>query len=302
MNNQQNVHENLVSEILVKYQNLILSQVNIFEYSSQISLNRLEEYSMFIATNKNSLQTLLKDKKYKYTLQVGLVNLICSIVYKQNQFIELSAISLEEINKFYISYLDKLFDRVTIKHYQFLFDLFSKVKSDAANLANVNMICSEYSADFQLKVLSLNVDHLKEPILDIGCGKNMTLVKFLKQMGYDAVGIDRDLINRKNDSQFDWFTFDYKNNYWGTIISQMAFSNHFIFNHLYKYGKPERYAKLYMTILASLKSLGSFYYTPGLPFIERLLSEDKYQITKKQIDRINYNKEYLYNVKILKKI
>jgi hypothetical protein len=63
----------------------------------------------------------------------------------------------------------------------------------------------------------------------------------------------------------------------------MAFSNHFIYQHLNRLGQPEKYAAKYMQILNSLKPGGSFYYSPGLPFIECFLPEETYAFSKTEV-------------------
>ena len=63
----------------------------------------------------------------------------------------------------------------------------------------------------------------------------------------------------------------------------MAFSNHFLFHHLYQNGAPELYAQKYMEILRSLKPGGALYYTPGLPFIERFLPVEEFFVQKRAI-------------------
>jgi hypothetical protein len=63
----------------------------------------------------------------------------------------------------------------------------------------------------------------------------------------------------------------------------MAFSNHFLFHHRYKNGSPDRHARMYMQILNSLKSGGSFIYSPGLPFIEQYLPPDRFIVTHQEV-------------------
>jgi hypothetical protein len=84
--------------------------------------------------------------------------------------------------------------------------------------------------------------------------------------------------------QADWFECDLQADTWGTIISHMAFSNHFLFHHRYKHGHPEEYARQYMKLLAALKPGGAFYYSPGLPFIESFLPTSQYSITRLELN------------------
>ena len=66
----------------------------------------------------------------------------------------------------------------------------------------------------------------------------------------------------------------------------MALSNHFLHHHFSPEGHPEQYAYLYMRILNALKPGGQFLYTPGLPFIEDMLPEDRYWVERKFIPEL----------------
>jgi hypothetical protein len=98
------------------------------------------------------------------------------------------------------------------------------------------------------------------------------------------VGVDRSASDSTDLIQADWLDYKIEHGAWGTIISHMAFSNHFVFQHLYKHGQVEPYARQYMAILKALKPGGSFYYTPGLPFIEAYLPEDSYQVARRHLE------------------
>ena len=51
--------------------------------------------------------------------------------------------------------------------------------------------CEEYSAEFQLSVLGIELHELIEPVLDIGCGTKGTLVNYLRGQGIAAYGVDQ---------------------------------------------------------------------------------------------------------------
>lgn len=148
--------------------------------------------------------------------------------------------------------------------------------------------CSEYSADLQIKLLHIDLVHLPEPVLDIGCGINGTLVHYLRGRGLDTYGIDR----FSSDSDFiqnaDWLEYNYGKNRWGTIISHLGFSNHFYHNHLRKDGDYVSYAKKYMDILHSLKPGGLFHYAPALPFIEPFLDKHEYRVSSFGVEGLEY--------------
>ena len=147
-------------------------------------------------------------------------------------------------------------------------------------------VCAEYSPALQLRILGLSRLHtLKEPILDIGCGKSGTLVRHLRDLGFQATGIDRDVTPSSYLIEADWASAPLGTGEWGTILSHMAFSNHFLHHHYRTDGRPLPYARLYIRILHALRPGGSFIYAPGLPFMKRLLPPDEYAVRNAGIDR-----------------
>jgi SAM-dependent methyltransferase len=151
-----------------------------------------------------------------------------------------------------------------------------------------SVVCSEYSATLQKEILHLNNIQLLEPVLDIGCGKAGNLVKYLRNNGIEAYGIDRFSDNSPYIEKTDWLQFNYGIEKWGTIVSNLGFSNHFIHNHLREDGCFVEYAKKYMSILKSLKPGGCFCYAPDLPFIEKYLDRKRFLITKYDIEDLSF--------------
>jgi len=134
------------------------------------------------------------------------------------------------------------------------------------------VVCSEYTPRFQLEVLGIALTDLRAPVLDLGCGPQAGLVRYLRANGIEAFGIDR------NAEQPDfcvrsagWFDLSLEPGAWGTIISHMAFTNHFVHHHYRRDGNAEGYARKYMEILHALKPGGAFVYAPRLPFIEAII-------------------------------
>lgn len=156
----------------------------------------------------------------------------------------------------------------------------------------ISIPCSEYDAEFQLNILNINLEKIKEPILDLGCGSNAKLVCYLRGLSIEAYGIDRIIKSTSHVIKADWFEYKFKPNYWGTIISHLSFTNHFKRNHFKKNGNHIAYARKYMELLDSLKPGGEFYYTPDLPFIEQFLSPDSYIVEKNAIKDIGRFFEY----------
>lgn len=139
--------------------------------------------------------------------------------------------------------------------------------------------CSEYTPDLQLDILHIDLKNLLEPILDVGCGRELNLVNYLRDNGMEAYGMDR----FDNENPFylkaDWLEYYFETGKWGSIISNLGFSNHFIHHNLRADGNFREYAQKYMEILQSLKTGGSFYYAPDLPFIEKHLDKSEYQFS-----------------------
>ncbi|HAE21899.1 MAG TPA: hypothetical protein DCG47_06190 [Spirochaetaceae bacterium] len=128
--------------------------------------------------------------------------------------------------------------------------------------------CSEYSAALQVRVLHLESMPLAEPILDLGCGKDCTLVKRLLAMHKDAYGLDQYYSDDPRIARGDWLEYAFLPESWGTVISHMAFSNHF--RKAVASGSEDisRYRRSYHKILGSLTRGASFIYSPALRDIE----------------------------------
>jgi hypothetical protein len=155
--------------------------------------------------------------------------------------------------------------------------------------------CSEYSPDLQIEILQIDISQIIEPVLDIGCGIDGKLVKYFRENGIEAFGFDRFAEDSEFLKNIDWFEFDFGSAHWGTICSNLGFSNHFQHHNLRDDGNFVDYAKIYMDILNSLKVGGSFHYAPGLPFIEKYLDKKKFGIVK-----MNFGKQGFQSVKITK--
>lgn len=150
------------------------------------------------------------------------------------------------------------------------------------------VVCSEYSPELQTDILLIDSEQITGPVLDIGCGKQGKLVSYLRGLGIEAFGIDRFAMDGLYLTNSDWMTYEYGTKKWGTITSNLGFSNHFNHHHLRNDGSSLAYAKKYMEILNSLKIGGSFHYAPDLPFIEQYLDTDKFQLTKRDVGEENF--------------
>jgi hypothetical protein len=148
--------------------------------------------------------------------------------------------------------------------------------------------CSQYTPELQMNILQVDISAIAQPVLDIGCGDDAFLVKKLRNSGFDAYGFDRNVQKEEYLFKTDWFQFDFGVKKWGSIISHLAFSNHFHHHHLREDGQFIAYAKKYMEILHSLKSGGSFYYTPDLPYIEQYLDADLYSVNYRIVEGFDF--------------
>ena len=148
--------------------------------------------------------------------------------------------------------------------------------------------CSEYSAELQCTILQLDVQQLMQPILDIGCGSNGHLVHYLKNLGLEVYGIDRFKFTDPNLITSDWLEYEYGKEKWGTIVSNLGFSNHFNHHNLREDGNYIGYGKTYLSILNSLKIGGSFHYAPDLPFIEKYLDQNQFNLEKHDINQFDF--------------
>lgn len=141
------------------------------------------------------------------------------------------------------------------------------------------VVYQEYSVQMQLDLLKIELAFLKEPLIDIGCGSNGALVAYMRRLGLDAYGIDRNLTHQQDYLQkIDWFDYSFSPQTWGTVISHMAFTNHLSYAYQNDHRQLPAYAEKYKEIVCSLIPGGSFYYAPGAPFLEQDLDPAFYRV------------------------
>ncbi|MBI2393519.1 MAG: class I SAM-dependent methyltransferase [Deltaproteobacteria bacterium] len=152
-----------------------------------------------------------------------------------------------------------------------------------AHLPPREVLCSEYSPSLQLSLLSLDPQQLAEPILDLGCGEHARLVEALRAQGKEAFGVDRLATHGPWVAQEDWFGYRLEPARFGTIISHLGFTNHFLHHHLRGSDEAFRYARRYMEVLRALAPGGVFAYAPGVPFVEQHLPGAQYVVRRHEI-------------------
>jgi hypothetical protein len=156
--------------------------------------------------------------------------------------------------------------------------------SDVAGFARLRVPCATYRPETQLAVLGLDPATMRQPVLDLGCGEEASLVRHLRAAGVAAFGVDRVARPQEHVEVADWFEATLAPGAWGTIVSHLGFSLHFVHHHLRSSERARRYATRYMEILRALSEGGAFVYAPGLPFIEPLLPADQYRVSRRAVE------------------
>lgn len=310
------IFEKTVSTIQKRYlenQNATLQQV--YDLDTTFTFPQQWEIDFSYKYRKEISEILDLPEYFDQFVQLFLESTLRFTV-EHNQFISLTTQNIDDLKILYQKYVTSIRDFlhqetsyfVFKTHYQFLLlqhfnDLHHQLKNITPEpirpaLLNVNVVCAEYDPKLQLEIMNINLKKIKQPVLDIGCGAAANLIHYLTELGISCLGIDQLCENTVNTQKIDWFTFSQQPNTWGTIISHMAFSHHFQFNHLNPCGNPNQFALKYKKYLDSLKIGGSFYYTPQLPFIEQFLESTKFEISYTPIR----NHPDFFVTRILKKI
>ncbi|MED0680480.1 class I SAM-dependent methyltransferase [Aneurinibacillus thermoaerophilus] len=286
--------------------------LNASEETTRLFKRNLKEVAQFIRATKSegTYQQLLED----------IADKVIRLFIQANQYLDFNHEDHRKLQKIYGDLFEQIYvignqkEQMSDKEVECLFhlhyqnlkifllesngtEIFKKYK-ESPYLFTIK--CAEYTPEFQMKLLNIHLDTIKQPVLDIGCGSQANLVRFLRKNGIEAFGIDRNVHTMNYLYKANWLEYTFTPNTWGTVISHMAFSNQFMHHHLRVHGKFELYAKKYMEILESLKIEGSFIYAPGLPFMEELLvSLNKaYVVATQEIDTQNLsnNKTSFSNV------
>lgn len=303
---EQDFYRRMVEVIERRYQSTANKSLrDVYALDAEF-LNTDADAEFAIRNREKILSVLDRPELFEALVRVFL-NLTIEFTYASNQFVQLNAREEAELRRIYAAYLrdfqrilstsrsdaeiSRSIKRLVAGHFGDLranitrfFDPETGEKEESNVILN-RAVCAEYSPALQLEIFGLRVTDLIAPVLDLGCGKSGELVRYLNANGVDAVGIDR-MVDGSLDGvliQIDWLEFELEPGAWGTVLSHMAFSNHFVFQHWYKHGQVQPYARQYMAVLMALKPGGSFYYTPALPFIETYLPEDHYRVTRRNV-------------------
>ncbi len=266
--------------------NLFHKNNELFRFSNET----IKNISSFNELNCHSEQLLID-----YTTDKAIEE-FCRV----NQYYSFNSKTKEELKAIYSDLLkniqNKIFtvEEITRIHFEKLKNWLQESNSFAEKIYTDKedtiepVACFEYSPELQVSILKIDIKQLMHPVLDIGCGRQGSFVNYIKSNKIVAYGIDRFKFTSPDLDTADWLEYDYGEDKWGTVISNLGFSNHFKHHNLRKDGNYIEYAKKYMDILRSLKVRGSFHYAPDLPFIEKFLDKNQFSIKIYKIDKFDF--------------
>ncbi|MGQ8336635.1 class I SAM-dependent methyltransferase [Sunxiuqinia sp. A32] len=288
--------KNIDKQILFNQdKNIVLNNIDLFQFSEE-TIDSISGINKLSPDSKTLLIDYATDKAIEEFCRV-------------NQYYSFNSKAKSDLKKIYLELLDSCsnltvsVETVSKKHYNKLKKWLlnnnpfaEKVYATAGKKINP-VACSEYSQGLQIDLLKIDTTNLTQPVLDIGCGKNGYLVKYLANQGIDVRGIDRFSFSNPNFVTADWLEYKYETKKWGTIISNLGFTNHFNHHNLREDGKYIEYAKTFMNILHSLKIGGKFHYAPDLPFIEKYLNDSQFSIEKHELEEIEFRTTIITRLK-----
>jgi len=266
--------------------NIFLDNLDEFKFTNQ-TITAIYEIVKLDINAKKHLIDYISDKA---------VEKFCKV----NQYYSFSLKSKEDLKNIYFDLLEKIqskkysIDNISKKHYENLKFWLKENNRFAEKIYKtkekqiIPVACAEYSPDIQVEILKIDINNIKQPVLDIGCGSKGYLVNYFKEHDIEVLGIDRLTSNKPYLLATDWLEFNYSEKKWGTIVSNLGFSNHFNHHNLRTDGNYLEYAKTYMNILNSLKIDGCFHYAPDLPFIEQYLDSNHFELNKYDIDKYEF--------------
>lgn len=253
--------------------------------------DKLGELSQYFAGLNGS-----EIKKLFFYLREGLSREIINYLIDRNQYIYIDRDFRSKLNQIYNKYLVDLISQVMAEDLVSLEILISRMDREILSFlktySEIKIIFNredrlpnfQYRALEQIDILGLNLGELEEPILDLGCGKDYNLVRYLRDNELSAFGIDRYEFSKDYLDNISWLDYEFSSRSWGSIIAHMSFSNHFVRENLKKEGLYIEYGRKYMEILNSLKIGGKFYYTPSLEFMEKLLDKKTFELEYRPLE------------------
>jgi len=242
-----------------------------------------------IGENLHLYQGINTEEKIQ-SLTGSLYNYLVMECVQNNQYISLSKQTIDALNALYrklVLHLRRIpadDDVSLVEHIvaQHRVQLIAILRNNTYNKRQEQLFipCAEYTGLFQYQLLHLDECVLKQPLLDVGCGRKHQLLSYLKEKGFsDLFGIDQYQSDETGILCSNWFEYHFLPPSWGTILAHMSFSNHFRRSLIT--GGPEDglYRRKYQEILDSLFVGGCFIYTPAIKTVEATLDASKYSIT-----------------------
>ena len=261
-----------------------------------------------LALSEEIPEVLENSRKELEGLIPSIKELVLSTVYAANQYYQFNEDQRDRLEVIYQDLLERLiaFIKTRPSHEAWKKEIAAIVEDHHLNLrewlAGANPfaavtyegisevprpVCAQYSAELQMELLGLGGQPLMEPILDVGCGKDYRLVKHLRDLGLTAFGLDR-IIDGEAEYLIEqsWLEYQFEPAAWGTIVSHMGFSNHFLFHYVRKSEAWPKYALKFKEMLEGLRTGGTLAYAPSLPFIEAVLDADRHRILRRKYGSI----------------
>ena len=210
-------------------------------------------------------------------------------IHSLNQYIQIDRYAKDRLKAIYKESWQKLVETKEVEstlrthHYprikSFIESLYpNSLAGQLQSAPQLGRVCrSQYSADLQTRLLRLDLGKLRTPILDIGCGQDANLVHFLRSKDLEAYGIDRSVkVPTDFLSMTDWFEYEYGRNKWGTIVSNLAISNHLKYAQVYDAGRIPAYLKTFQDIINSLALDGTLTIAPAVDLMKKLADRRSY--------------------------
>ena len=220
-------------------------------------------------------------------------------IYSLNQYIQVDNDSKESLKEIYVQTWQKTVETNEVEstirehHYpkivSFVAERYPPALTNGLRLLRQlgRVPASEYSAELQLRLLGLDIEKIIDPLLDIGCGTNANLVKFLRSQDLEAYGIDRSVKSTEDYLlETDWFEYDYGSNKWGTIVSNLSFANHLVYAQRYEADKVTKYLDTFFKILDSLRKDGIFAFAPAVELLANQIDLSKYKMELWEISSV----------------
>jgi hypothetical protein len=278
-----------------------------YELSDFLFANHLfrgldEDDVEFLSAYREDILTLLSDDAERGILIDSMVDATRMFTWQRNQYLALPVGTETLLTSIYDALvvrsthalafaadrteLARSMHAVIDAHHERLHRFFSSVcPTDADGMPTGAFLrsvpCEEYTAETQLRLLALDLADMQQPVLDLGCGSEGGLVRFLLDADIPTVGCDRLAPHEAGFLRMDWTQAPMEELHWGTVLAHQSFSLHFLFHHRHQTGQEQKYAQFFMRILMSLRPGGRFCYTPGLPFFEEVLErEDTFRIRR----------------------